>query len=216
ITGGSIAGNISGGGNTALTFDLGSGGSFSYGAAYTITGVSSITMNSGTATLANATTVNTVTVTGGTLVLTGAINTPAFALTGGKLSVASDTNFGTNVGALNFNGGVLQVTGTAMTGVVRPMTWGTNGCGFDIADAGNVFTIGQTLAGGPLTKLGAGTLVLTADNTFSGASTISAGTLQVGSGGIAGSISGNVTDNGALVFDRSGTVTYGGVISGAG
>ena len=48
------------------------------------------------------------------------------------------------------------------------------------------------------------TAVLAADNLYSGGTTIDAGTLQVGSGGSAGSLgSGNVTNNGALVFNRA-------------
>src|SRR6202042_2721062 len=46
--------------------------------------------------------------------------------------------------------------------------------------------------------------------------TISAGTLQLGNGGTSGGIAGNVTDNGALVFDRSDTVTFAGLINGSG
>ncbi|MCP3713762.1 autotransporter outer membrane beta-barrel domain-containing protein, partial [Paraburkholderia sp. CNPSo 3274] len=40
--------------------------------------------------------------------------------------------------------------------------------------------------------------------------------LQLGNGGTSGSIVGNVTDNGTLAFDRSDTLTYGGVVSGTG
>ena len=40
--------------------------------------------------------------------------------------------------------------------------------------------------------------ILTGDNTYTGGTTISAGTLQLGNGGTTGSIVGNVTDNGAL------------------
>ena len=53
-------------------------------------------------------------------------------------------------------------------------------------------------------------------NTCTGGTTIAGGTLQIGNGGPTGSIVGNVTDNGALVFDRSGMFTFGGSISGAG
>ena len=57
---------------------------------------------------------------------------------------------------------------------------------------------------GALTQAGTGTLVLNKRNTYSGGTTITAGTLQLGNGGIpAGSIAGNVTDNGTLAFDRS-------------
>ena len=61
-----------------------------------------------------------------------------------------------------------------------------------------------------------GALMLTGDNTYTGGTTISAGTLQLGHGGTAGGIVGDVTDNGTLAFDRSDTMTFAGVISGSG
>jgi len=71
---------------------------------------------------------------------------------------------------------------------------------------------------GSLTKLSAGALTLTANNTLSGLVTISAGTLQLGSGGAAGAISNTtaIIDNGTLVFDNNTTVSYPKVISGYG
>ena len=69
---------------------------------------------------------------------------------------------------------------------------------------------------GGLTKIGAGTLVLTANNTYTGPTTISAGTLQLGNGGTSGSILGNVVNNGTLAINRSDTFTLGNVISGTG
>jgi outer membrane autotransporter protein len=63
---------------------------------------------------------------------------------------------------------------------------------------------------------GSGTLILTGNNTYSGGTTIRAGTLQIGSGGTTGSVLGNVTDNGSLAFDRSDSVAFGGAISGTG
>jgi fibronectin-binding autotransporter adhesin len=67
-----------------------------------------------------------------------------------------------------------------------------------------------------ITKTGLGTLILTGTNAYTGGTTIAFGTLQIGSGGTAGSIVGNVIDNGSLVFDRSDSVTFGGPISGSG
>ena len=67
-----------------------------------------------------------------------------------------------------------------------------------------------------ITKSGTGTLTLTGANTYSGGTTIAAGTLQIGNGGTTGSIAGNVTNNGILAFDRSDAVTFAGVISGTG
>jgi autotransporter-associated beta strand protein len=59
-------------------------------------------------------------------------------------------------------------------------------------------------------------LTLTGTNTYTGGTTISAGTLQLGNGGTTGSITGNVIDNGVLAFNRSDSVTFDGVISGQG
>ncbi|MCE2563115.1 autotransporter domain-containing protein [Komagataeibacter sp. FNDCF1] len=66
----------------------------------------------------------------------------------------------------------------------------------------------------------AGTLALTADNSsFNGTMTVdTAGTLKIGDQadgvGTAGSLTGNVTDNGAVVFDRSDSATMSGLAIG--
>jgi len=67
-----------------------------------------------------------------------------------------------------------------------------------------------------LVKVGSGTLTLTGTNTYAGGTTISAGTLEIGNGGTDGSIVGNITNNAALVFNRSDAITYDGMISGTG
>jgi autotransporter-associated beta strand protein len=69
---------------------------------------------------------------------------------------------------------------------------------------------------GTVTKSGSGLLTLTGANTYTGGTTISAGTLQIGSGGTSGSIIGNVTNNGTFVFNRSDSVTFAGIVSGTG
>ncbi|WP_216230360.1 autotransporter-associated beta strand repeat-containing protein, partial [Polynucleobacter sp. MWH-Jannik1A5] len=62
-----------------------------------------------------------------------------------------------------------------------------------------------------------GTLSLTSANTYSGGTTISSGTLQVGNGGTSGNLgSGSVTNNAALVFNRSNDFTISNAISGTG
>ncbi|MBB4954473.1 outer membrane autotransporter protein [Agrobacterium vitis] len=69
---------------------------------------------------------------------------------------------------------------------------------------------------GSLTKIGSGTLILTGDNTYSGGTLISEGTLQIGDGGTTGSIQGNVVNNATLVFNRSGIYDFPGTITGSG
>lgn len=58
--------------------------------------------------------------------------------------------------------------------------------------------------------------MLTGNSTYTGGTTIAAGTLQIGNGGTSGSITNDVSNNGALVFNRSDSVEFNGVIRGAG
>ena len=68
-----------------------------------------------------------------------------------------------------------------------------------------------------LIKVGSGSLTLIGSNNFySGGTTISAGTLQVGNGATSGSVTGNILDNSALVFANSAAELYTGAISGSG
>jgi autotransporter-associated beta strand protein len=138
-------------------------------------------------------------------------------LNGGTLAanqVKATNSTGTRV--INFNGGTLKsssstlgatflASGTATTANVR------NG-GAIIDTNGNGVTIGQTLVhstiggdnatDGGLTKNGVGTLTLSAANTYTGATTITNGTLKLGaSGGIANSAS--VAISAGAVFDTS-------------
>jgi len=69
---------------------------------------------------------------------------------------------------------------------------------------------------GTLTKLAASTLTLTGNNTYTGNTTITTGILEVGNGGISGSIVGNIIDNATLIFNHSDELTYAGIISGTG
>lgn len=71
--------------------------------------------------------------------------------------------------------------------------------------------------GSNLTKTGAGKLTFTGINSYSGTTTINAGTLQIGDGGTLGTISSaGVTNNAALVFNRSNDFTISNAISGTG
>ncbi|MDP2123934.1 MAG: autotransporter domain-containing protein, partial [Parvibaculum sp.] len=155
---------------------------------------------------------------GGTLTLSGA-NTYTGDTTfgGGIVSVAADNNLGV-AGGLVFAGGTLQITGTAFNATARSIALETGGGGFDIAAAGNSFLVSPSITGlGGLTKLGLGTLVLANDNSYSGGTVITGGTLRIGNGGTTGSLgSGDTVNNARLEFDRTNTLTYAGVISGTG
>jgi hypothetical protein len=59
-----------------------------------------------------------------------------------------------------------------------------------------------TIFNGALIKNGIGTWTLDESFIYGGGTTITAGTLQLGSGGTSGSIVGNVVDNGTMVFNR--------------
>lgn len=162
---------------------------------------------------------------GGTLVLTGSNTyTGTTTLSGGTLSVSSDASLGNGANSLDFEGGMLEVTGTTFTHTARNITWGSAGGGFDIDDVANVFTVAQALTGsGGLVKGGAGTLVLTSADTFSGSTTINGGVLALsGNGSVANSAEVNVaagatfdisnTSSGSLITSLAGngTVNLGG------
>ena len=72
-------------------------------------------------------------------------------------------------------------------------------------------------SGGSLVKDGSSTQILTGNNSYTGTTTISGGTLQIGAGGTTGTLgTGAVINDGSLVLNRSDAVTIGNTISGSG
>ncbi|WP_243038757.1 autotransporter-associated beta strand repeat-containing protein [Dyella sedimenti] len=138
-------------------------------------------------------------------------------LTGGTVAVAADGALGAATGGIVLDGGALELTSSFDLGAARAISITANN-GSIVTDAGVSSTLGQGITGaGAFTKGGAGTLVLTDGNSYTGGTTIAAGTLQLGNGGASGSLpSGNVVDNGTLAFDRSDTVSFANLVSGSG
>jgi outer membrane autotransporter protein len=136
-------------------------------------------------------------------------------LTQGTIAVGADNALGASTGGITFNGGTLQLDRSFDLAGTRAIALNTGGGTIDTQ--GFTSTLSQGVTGaGAFTKAGSGTLTLAGESTYSGGTTISAGTMQLGAGGVAGSIVGDVTDNGALVFNRADSITFPGTISGNG
>jgi autotransporter-associated beta strand protein len=107
--------------------------------------------------------------------------------------------------------------GTGLTyNVSAPVTLDDNTTAQGAGTATFILSGGVNGAGG-LTKTGSSRLILTGDSTYAGPTTISTGTLQIGSDGATGTLAaGDVINNGTLRFDRTGTLLVPNNISGTG
>jgi fibronectin-binding autotransporter adhesin len=165
-------------------------------------------------------------VVGGTSTIAGPISENSAGLSF-TLGNTGGYNNGTLIltGASSYTGsttiaiGTLQL-GNGTTGKDGSLT--TSGITDNAALVYNLFgtkTASYPISGsGSLTKAGAGTLVLNASNSYTGGTTISAGTVQVGNGTVNGTLgTGAVADSAALTFkSTSGGVALSNVISGTG
>ena len=132
---------------------------------------------------------------------------------GGTLTVASGTLLGDPAGRVTLDGGTLNVPDGFAT--QRPMT--LNEGGGTLLTSGPSATFGGVISGpGRLTVPGPGTIILFADNDYTGGTTIGEGTLQVGADDVRGSIVGDVLNGGSLIFSRKDPYTFAGNISGTG
>jgi autotransporter-associated beta strand protein len=133
--------------------------------------------------------------------------------TASNLAVGNEslTLAGTGVGG---NSGALHVIGGASNTWAGPVNLAS--AATIKVETGAGLNLLNTVSGNALTKDGAGTLTLTGANTYTD-TTITAGTLQIGSGGTSGTLgTGPVADNGLLVFNRSDSVSVANTISGSG
>ena len=128
---------------------------------------------------------------------------------------------------LTINGGILDLNGTSISvpslnGTAGEIT--NNGVSADasltVNDNSSCSFAGIIQNGTTkqisLIKARTGVLTLTGANIYTGVTTISSGTLQIGNGGAGGSVVGNIDNESTLEVNCSDDWTYAGSISGAG
>ena len=128
-------------------------------------------------------------------------------------------------GTTTISGGTLAIGNGGATGTLGSGGAVTDNALLQFSRSDNGLVVSNAIGGsGSVTQWGSGLLTLTGANGYSGGTTISAGTLQVGNGGTAGSLGANVlnntvADNAVLAFSRADTgagVTFNNNISGSG
>lgn len=141
---------------------------------------------------------------------TGRTVTSNINLTGGTVTVTGDIirtgGAGTENETLTLNGSTLNLSGNNI---------GTGGTDINFAaQSGTLQNLGELNGGGTLAKTTAGTLILEGTNTYSGATQIDGGTLQLGNGGTTGTMNTSagaisVATGATFAVNRSNTVDQG-------
>ena len=169
----------------------------------------------------------------GTLTLSAANTfTGGVTLNAGRLNINNAAALGGAAGTFTINGGQIEVNGGYTISNNNAQNWngdftfvggssnlnlGTGSVTMNgsrtVTVSANILTVGGVISGSgsSLTKAGAGTLTLNGNNTYSGGTTLSAGTLSVGHATALGS--GNITFSGGtmastndLVFTQGGQI----------
>ena len=144
------------------------------------------------------------------------------ALTHNSSSTFTLAGNNTYSGATTINAGTLQIGAGGTTGSLNTSSSITNN-GTLAFNRSNTATQGTDFNGvlsgsGNLIQAGSGNLILTGNNTYTGTTTINAGTLEISSTGRlgGGSYAQNILNNGALIYSGSSNQLLSGIISGSG
>jgi autotransporter-associated beta strand protein len=215
FNGGTLEANIGFSTSTPMTLGTSGGGATFDTAGFAVTlsgslsGPGSLTkLDSGTLTLAA-----TNTYSGNTLISGGTL------LLGSGLALQDSTLDTSGSGTLRF-GSLTAATFGGLTGP-GPLTLGNTASAAVALSVGNnnanTTYSGALQGAGSLIKIGGGVLALTGSNAYSGSTTVTGGTLQIGNGGSGEFLaSPSVSNSGVLAFDHADALTYGGAISGSG
>ena len=189
VTGGISEGTVTSVGN--LTANI-SGGTIAAGGLLT-GNISSGTVGAGS--------LSASTVSGGTNTITGAAGITT--LSNGTTTVGGVATIGTlSGGTVNLNGATSAIT-TLSGGTVNL------GSGTDLSVSAGTSAGLITGAGGSLTKSGAGTLTLTSANSYTGATTVSAGVLNIQNASALGTTAGGTSVSSGAALQLQGGITVG-------
>jgi len=198
-------------GNYSGAMTIASGGTFEYSssAAQTLSGVIS-----GAGAITKDTDSSSILTLSGANTFTGTTNINA-----GKINVGSSGAFGSS-STINFGGGTLQYSASNTTdyssffNMAGSQAWSIDTNSQNVTFAGVLAGTSSSLA-----KSGSGTLTLTGVNTYTGGTTVSAGTLQIGSSGSlgSGSYAGAISiASGTFQYSSSAAQTLSGIINNGG
>ena len=169
---------------------------------------------------------------GANIAFSGAGGTATNNISNGTLTTVGDIEFRNGAGAYTLaadagtagasGGTALTVTGSIINNSTATQTLNTDmafaATRTIAANTGNISIGGAISGSGGLTKNGSNKLTLTAANTYTGATSINTGTLEIGSGSTSGSLdaSSAITNNANLVLNRSNDFTVSNTITGTG
>jgi autotransporter-associated beta strand protein len=194
------------------------GGVLDDGAAQSL-GTGQLVINGGSAIVSNPQSSASVTLGAAQLILAGS----AASLGSGTLGISGGTMDNTSGGPLTLAGNNPQRWSNSFTFLgTNPLNLGTGAVTMNASPTvkvlGSSLTVGGPISGNGLTLTGSGALVLTATNTYAGATNVNGGTMQLGDGtpGHDGTLatSSVVVSNAALAYNLAGSQTISYPITG--